>query len=294
MPRPDAVPRALNDQLMILPQPSDGFEWECGQPGPRLWSRALLPFAQHFFTTRTWRLGVRRSDGDEGEAWEEIERAADVKALARVRQVHGTASKTFQSNDPVWKVARPEADIMVSDDPQLLLAIETADCVPLLFADRRRGVVAAAHAGWRGLAAGVPGVAVGTLATSFGSRPEDLVVAVGPSIGPCCYEVGPEVRRRFEGAGFSPTHLERWFYERPQPSDINRTIVGTHRGVGEGHWFFDPAQAACDQLAAAGLAPTDIHVAGLCTASHSEVFCSYRRDGPPAGRMAAVIRASAR
>jgi polyphenol oxidase len=237
---------------------------------------------------------VRRSNDDAREAWEEIERAADVKALARVRQVHGTASKTYHSNDPVWKIARPEADIVLSDDPQLLLAIETADCVPLLFADRRRGVVAAAHAGWRGLAAGVPGIAVRALASSFGSRPEDLVVAVGPSIGPCCYEVGPEVRSRFEGAEFSRTQLERWFYERPQPSATNRTIAGIHRGVGEGHWFFDPAQAACDQLAAAGLASADIHVARLCTASHSEVFCSYRRDGPPAGRMAAVIRASGR
>jgi polyphenol oxidase len=279
---------------MILPQPADGFDWECGQPGPRLRSRALLQCARHFFTTRTWRLGVRRSDGDERAAWEEIERAADVKALARVRQVHGTASKTYHSDDPVWKVARPEADIMLSDDPQLLLAIETADCVPLLFADRRRGVVAAAHAGWRGLAAGVPGIAVSALASSFGSRPEDLVVAVGPSIGPCCYEIGPEVRSRFEGAGFSPTQLGRWFHEWPQPSDTNRTMAATHRGVGEDHWFFDPAQAACDQLAAAGLASTAIHVARLCTASHPEVFCSFRRDGPPAGRMAAVIRATAR
>jgi polyphenol oxidase len=279
---------------MILPQPADGFDWDRGQPGPRLLSRALLPFAQHFFTTRTWRLGVSRSDDDERAAWEEIERAAAVKVVARVRQVHGTASKTFCAKDPGWMVARPEADIMLSDDPQVLLAIVTADCVPLLFVDRRRKVVAAAHAGWRGLAAGVPGITVGALASAFGTRPEDLVVAVGASIGPCCYEVGPEVRSQFKGAGFSETQLHRWFSERPQASDINRTTAGTHRGGGEGHWFFDPAQAACDQLAAAGLGSTDVHVARLCTASHPQVFCSYRRDGAPAGRMAAVIRASAR
>jgi YfiH family protein len=148
----------------------------------------------------------------------------------------------------------------------------------LLLADRRTGAVAAAHAGWRGLAARVPDAAVHALAQAFGSRPGDLVAAIGPSISAPRYEVGEDVRERFQHAGFSAQQISGWF----APAD--RT----------GHWYFDGWASARDQLAASGIAPDQIHVAGLCTASWPEVFCSYRRDGKAAGRIAAAIRASSR
>jgi YfiH family protein len=163
----------------------------------------------------------------------------------------------------------------VTDDPSVALAVQTADCVPLLIADRRTGSIAAAHAGWRGLAAHVPRVAVEALGRAFDSHPGDLVAAIGPSISAPRYEVGADVRIRFEQAGYSSGQLARWFSPAERP----------------GHWFFDAWCAAYDQLAEAGLAAPQVHVAALCTASHPDVFCSYRRDGKGAGRIAGAIRA---
>jgi hypothetical protein len=162
----------------------------------------------------------------------------------------------------------------VSDDPSLALAIQTADCVPLLIADRVTGAVAAAHAGWRGLAAGVPAATVGALAREFGSVPADLVAAIGPSISAARYEVGDEVRAEFEAAGVAAARLARWFLPGTRP----------------GHWQFDGWRAAQDQLESAGLALAHVHVAALCTSASPDLFCSYRRDGKGAGRIAAAIR----
>jgi hypothetical protein len=197
-------------------------------------------------------------------------------ALARMHQVHGAAVAVRRAGDAARSAgeALPEADILISDDPSLALAIQTADCVPLLIADRVTGAVAAAHAGWRGLAAGVPGVTVAALARELGSSPADLVAAIGPSISAERYEVGQDVRDRFVAAGFSAEEIERWF--RP--------------GVRAAHWLFDGARSAHDQLEAAGLPAGSIHSAALCTAAYPDLFCSYRRDGAGAGRIAAVIR----
>jgi YfiH family protein len=264
---------------MILPSPASAFQWVQLPIGPALVCRALEPFARHVFTTRHWPLGSRTlpaddggSDGDEAARWCDVADALDVDAgrLVRVRQVHGAEVAVARAGSDV----RPEADIIVSGDDQCALAIRVADCVPLLMADRRTGAVAAAHAGWRGLAAGVPAATVAALAREYGSRPVDLIAAAGPSIGACCYEVGPEVRDRFARAGFAPSDLDRWFSAAPR----------------SGHSFFDGWAATRDQLVAAGLSPEQIFVSEMCTASHPDAFCSYRRDGSAAGRLAGAIR----
>jgi YfiH family protein len=183
----------------------------------------------------------------------------------------------------------PEADIVVTDDRTLALSVQTADCVPLLIGDRRTGAVAAAHAGWRGLAAGVPRIAVDALAREFGSRPAELVAAIGPSIGACCYEVGADVRDAFRQGGFEAA-MNGWFHDAPQPTADNPSMPGVQAARRRrDHWFFDGWSAAADQLTVAGIPAGQTHVAGLCTASHA-ALCSYRRDGGAAGRMAAVIR----
>jgi polyphenol oxidase len=169
-----------------------------------------------------------------------------------------------------------EADILTTDDRSSAVAVQTADCVPLLIADRGTGSVAAAHAGWRGLVAHVPRVAVEALRREFGSRPGDLVAAIGPAISGSRYEVGADVRARFELAGCTSDQLARWFSTASRP----------------GHWYFDGSRAAQDQLVATGLAAADVHAAALCTAGHPDVFCSYRRDGKGAGRIAGAIRPS--
>jgi YfiH family protein len=232
-------------------------------------------------------LGSRTADDE--RAWVEVEGAMGVP-LVRVNQVHGAeilVRRLGHRDAP----RLPIADVIVSDDPGIAVAIQTADCVPILIADRRTGAVAAAHAGWRGLAAGVPRVTVEALSREFGSRPVDLIAAAGPSIGACCYEVGPEVRARFEKAGWRAPSLARWFFPEARPTAANPSMPRLHASR-PGHLFFDCARAARDQLEAAGLLPEQVFTPDLCTASHAEALCSYRRDGTSAGRMAAVIRAS--
>jgi copper oxidase (laccase) domain-containing protein len=131
---------------------------------------------------------------------------------------------------------------------------------------------------------------VRALVVAFGSRTADLVAAVGPSIGPCCYEVGDDVRTAFRDAGFLENTLARWFATHPRSSERNPSMQRiAMRQRKADRWFFDPSAAACHQLEEAGLVPTQIFAAGLCTASHPSL-CSYRRDGLAAGRLAAVIR----
>jgi YfiH family protein len=149
------------------------------------------------------------------------------------------------------------------------VAVRVADCVPLLLADTVTSAVAAVHAGWRGTAAGVAAATVEALRHRFGVKPQDLVVAIGPSIGACCYRVGAEVKEAFAAAGAA--RLDRWF-------------AGEH---------LDLVAANRDQLAAAGVPEAQIHACGLCTAMHLEVLTSYRAEQEKAGRLAAVIRCRA-
>ena len=128
------------------PEPTGGFAWVQAPAGPSLVCRSLEPVAPHLFTTRPWLLGSAPADSE--AAWQEVAAAVGVDngRLARVHQVHGSRAVAAVPGD------RPDADIIVSGDAGLAVAIQTADCVPLLIADTRTGVVAAAHAGWRGLA----------------------------------------------------------------------------------------------------------------------------------------------
>jgi polyphenol oxidase len=259
----------------MLPELSRGFKWAQAAAGPALVCEALETCADHLFTTRSWILGSA-GDAERVPGWDEVAGAIGVSRpdLMRARQVHGAAVVVHKEGRDRGDRLE-DADILVTDDSSVALAIQTADCVPLLIGDRRTGCVAAAHAGWRGLAARVPQTAVEALGREFGSRAGDLVAAIGPSISAPRYEVGAEVRVRFEQAGWTGEQLARWFSESERPH----------------HWLFDAWCATRDQLLAVGLATTEIHSASLCTASHPEVLCSYRRDGKGAGRMAAAIRA---
>jgi hypothetical protein len=158
-----------------------------------------------------------------------------------------------------------EGDALFTGQPGGLLAVRTADCLPLLFADERRKAVAAVHAGWRGAIQRIAARVIETMQARFSSRPEDLLVAVGPGIGACCYEVGPEVAVQFQALF-------------PQRRDLNDRAR------------IDLAEANRRILLEAGVSHDRIHVAGLCTACHPSEFHSWRRDGPRAGRMMSVIR----
>ena len=259
---------------MTLPSVPDTFYWSTAPWGAALRCRALEVIAPHAFTTR--QLSLTTADG-----YATLAAVLAVERLVTLDQVHGREVVVVRAGEPL-PAGRPKADALVSDAGRIAIAVRAADCVPLLMADRRTGVVAAVHAGWRGTAASVAVTAVEALAREFGAAPADLVVAVGPSIGRCCYEVGTELVDAFAAAGH-PRHLvDRWFLA-PRPRRGERELPKLR---------LDVPGANRDQLILAGVDDANIHMSGLCTAEHLDVLTSYRLEKEQAGRLAAAIRAS--
>jgi YfiH family protein len=277
---------------MILPPPSESFAWTEHAGRAALVCAPLTAVAAHFWTTRQWPLDSGLLDPSRGDRWRAVADAAEVDRdrLIRVRQVHGISVALAER---CIEPPSPAADILIARDTTVACAVQAADCVPLLLADRVTGAIAAVHCGWRGISLNAAAAAVTALTQESGSVPSNLVAALGPSIGACCYEVGLEVRQRFAAAGVGEDALNRWFLEEPVASARNPSMpVITRQGRRTNHWFFDGWRAVVEQLQSAGLADGQIFAAELCTASHPDVFCSYRRDGQGAGRLAGVIRPS--
>ena len=172
--------------------------------------------------------------------------------------------KQIHSNLVLKPGEASEGDALVSNLEGEAIAVKTADCVPLLLADPRTRTVAAVHAGWRGTVSRIAVCAVDRLAADYGVDPGDLVVAIGPAIGGCCYEVGPEVAEAF-----------RPFF--PERDDLRGKVR------------IDLAEVNRRQLIGAGVNPDRIHLSGLCTCCQSADFHSYRRDKTKAGRMLSSI-----
>lgn len=234
--------------------------------------RPLLAVADHFFTTASLEL---RDDPNE---WRAVAAFAgvDPAAIRRLHQVHGRAVVVAR-RDATDSWTPPQADAILSDDPSVALVVRVADCAPILIADQRLGVVAAVHAGWRSTMQRIVQAAVTSMADSFGSRPEELAVAIGPSLGSCCGEMGEEVVEAFRAERHNGADIARWF-----------------RRESGGRPHFDLWGANRDQLQEAGVPARSIHAAELCTKTYPSHFHSYRAAGQTAGRMAAVIRAQAR
>ena len=242
--------------------------------------RPLEGVAAHLFTTRARRL----SSADD---WHRVGDLLGVADVVTSNQVHGREVAMSRRGSP-RAPARQDADVLISDDPETAIAVRVADCVPLLLADARTGAVAAVHAGWRGTAAGAATAAVHALAREFGARPEDLVAAIGPSIGACCYEVGTELVDAFAAAGH-PRHLiDRWFVSPPERRGSFRPALSGVEGPG---LRLDLTTANRDLLVLAGVPEAQIHACGVCTAMHIEILTSFRAEKDQAGRMAGVIRA---
>jgi len=255
-----------------LPQLPAAFEWIDQPWGPALRCRPLAAYAPHLFTTR-------QLDLSSPAQVRELAAAVDARAVAMVRQLHGRDVAVVRQGSSVGG-PRPEADVQISDSADVAIAVRAADCVPLLMADRTRGVVSAVHAGWRGTAARAAVAAVEAMAREFGTRPVDLVAAIGPSIGACCYEVGTDLVDAFAAAGHERYLIDRWFRLRPQRGSRQRAPL-----------TLDVAGANVDQLILAGVPAEQIYSSRLCTAMHLDVFTSYRREKEKAGRIAGIIRA---
>jgi polyphenol oxidase len=200
-----------------------------------------FPWLRHGFGTRL-NVGWPNADG-----------------LATAKQIH---------SDQVLVATQPgqlgPGDAIISHRPGVTVAIQTADCLPILIVDPKTRAVAAVHAGWRGVVAEIVPKAVDAMRREFGSRPEDLEIAIGPGIGPCCFEVGPEVATQF-----------RAFF--PERNDL------------EARARVDLAETVCRQLGRNGISRSQIDTSELCTFCKRELLESYRRDRDGAGRMVAAI-----
>jgi len=189
----------------------------------------------------------------------------DPDGHVEAAQVHGRSVAVVDAGHRGTKVAG--ADALVTSDPAVTLAIHVADCVPLLFWDPPRGIVGAAHAGWRGTAAGVGRAVVETMQRIFGTDPGDLRAALGPAIGPDHYEVDWPVADAFA----------HW----PWASEVLRPGR-------PGHWWLDLVEANRRALVAVGVPPGQIWASGLCTVCRPDLFFSYRREATT-GRMGALV-----
>jgi hypothetical protein len=192
----------------------------------------------------------------------------DLDRLYMLTQVHGARVVEVAGDEGVARVRAVEADALVTAARGVAVAVRTADCVPVLLADDRGHVVAAAHAGWRGLVAGVIGRAVEVLCRRAGAEPAGLVAAVGPAIDACCFEVGDEVARQIARA----------------VGNESATAAGPR-----GRPHVDLRRAAALSLAAAGVAPSRIELVGPCTRCAASHFHSYRRAGAGQGRQVSFV-----
>jgi hypothetical protein len=273
----------------------------CGLQVLQLDPLQKLPWLVHGFSTRTG--GVSELDGqkvlnlsfmewDTKENVEENRRvfqeAVGAKnfAFAPMRQFHSDVIQHF----PTQPAEPCKGDASTTNKPGLLLGVQTADCVPILLVDPKNRAVAAVHAGWRGTLARITQKAVGRMRLEFGSRPADLLAAIGPSIGPCCYEVGADFVTKFTAqfADAAEYFDEARCGEEPNPLQwLNMSPPGHQPPPKNVH--LDLPKANRSQLLSAGVRTSNIFVSGLCTACRTDLFFSYRKEGSLSGRLLSVI-----
>lgn len=261
---------------------------------------AAVPFLQHGFSTRRDPERLSKTDftigsaaADEANNLQRFAKAIGAEAwrVARVRQVHSDIVHTLRgkadSSEP------PAGDGLITNAPGVLVAVLTADCVPVLVADAPHRAVGAFHAGWRGTLARIVEKGIGTMQRDFGTDPRDIVAAIGPAIGVCCYEVGEEVTEKFETQFAYAGEL---FQEVANLDPVRRKyplMFMNMRAPGHGEPPSRPhlnlIEANRRQLLDAGVHQENIDVLGLCTSCHSDLLHSYRKQGDKAGRMVAGI-----
>ncbi len=206
-----------------------------------------------------------------------IEKALDVKYTSAANQVHGDHVVVLQpSGGKKWLKGRDivglkniistDADGIISSSPGIAAGVRLADCVGTVIADPGNKVIASVHSGWKGIAAGIPVKAIKKMKKYFGSNPADLIAAVSPAIGPCCYEVGAE--------------LYNQLHKQPVFSNIFKRR--------KGRIYMDLWAGVKNLLLEAGLKKKNIHVCNICTFDNPKYFYSHRRDKGRTGRHMAI------
>lgn len=249
-----------------------------------------VPFVRHGFSTRlggvsegifeSMNLSFTRGD-DPVRVRENFDRICNAVGVRADRvvisaQEHHTNLRNVTAADCGRGITRErgytDVDGLLTDEPDVVLCTQYADCVPLFFADPVRRVVATSHSGWKGTVARIGAVTVERMRRDYGCRPEDILAGIGPSIGPCCFEVDAPVYEAFSA-------MEEW------TDDCFRRQAGT-----EGEKYdIDLWKVNRRILEGAGLQPAHITLTDLCTRCHPDVFWSHRATGGQRGSLAGFI-----
>ena len=236
--------------------------------------------------------GQTAYEGDNGGAYavEGSAYAVDVRRVVLAKQVHETIVRPVTAADAgkgLWRDRDYQsADALITDDPGVPLFVFSADCGNILLYDSVTGAVGAVHAGWRGCAGGIVEKAVKLMERRYGSDYPNLYAAIGPCIGPCCFETDhdvPDAMRRALGAD-ADAYLTPPFKEGKSPLSKEGTT-----GSMPSKWHVDLAGLNRLWLIRAGVPPEHIDVCSLCTACHPDLFWSHRKMGDRRGVQAAVI-----
>lgn len=199
---------------------------------------------------------------------------ARVENLVNVTQVHGNDLLVLDQPNPDFShFQKVECDGIVTNQPGVMIGVCVADCVPLLLLDPVRRVAAALHAGWKGTAQGIAAKGVEAMAALFDSRPAHILAAIGPAIGPCCYEVDEPVAAAFQA----------------QETDFDSSATP----AAPGKWRLDLVRANLRQLLRSGIGEENIETSNLCVSCEKDLFFSYRRDGGETGRQMGFIMLNA-
>jgi YfiH family protein len=218
-------------------------------------------------------------------------RRADAKLwpLVTLRQVHSDIIRLVDKAGEAQLVG----DGMITKTPGLLLGIQTADCLPVMLVDPKHRAVGVFHAGWRGTVKRIVEKGVGEMQRSFGSRPGDLKAAIGPGIHGCCYEVGGEVREKFESQFAYAEKLFREVEESDPVREKYPMLFLTARAPGHSvlpkKIFLDLVEANRQQLHAAGVPEKNIEASPFCTNCRTDLLFSYRSEKGRTGRMMSVV-----
>jgi YfiH family protein len=260
-----------------------------------------LPWLVHGFSTRLG--GVSKLDGKrvlnlgftEWDARENVkENRRRLQAALGARNLKLVSLLQFHSDAVLHFETAPtepsRGDASVTKNAGLLLTVQTADCVPILLVDPKNRAVAAVHAGWRGTLARIVEKAIGRMQMQFGSQAADLLAAIGPAIGGCCYEVGTEVAAAFSGQFANAAE----FFDELRTGDEPNSLQWMNM-MPPGHQpppkkvLLDLRKANRAQLEAVGVPARNIFASDLCTGCRRDLLFSYRKEGAESGRMMAVV-----
>ncbi len=262
---------------------------------------AELPWLVHGFSTRpggvslmggekVFNLGFTEWDSRENviENRHRFQSALDAANLELIslKQIHSDVIHLFDAAP-----AEPcRGDASVTNRPGLLLSVQTADCLPILLVDKKRRAIAAVHAGWRGTLQRIVVKAIGKMQMQFKSKPADLLAAIGPSIGGCCYEVGTEVATQFLSQfADAPEYFDEFRTgDEPNPIQWLNMMPPGHQPPPK-TVLLDLRKANRSQLLDAGLRAPNIFVSDLCTACRRDLLFSYRKEGARSGRLLSVV-----